>query len=92
MSSATRSPGALQVRLHRIEGKVRGINGMVADDKDCIDIITQVAATTRALQAVALLILDDHLHQCLQQPNPTGRPREDRVEQASRAIARLVRS
>ncbi|PZU40768.1 MAG: CopY family transcriptional regulator [Arsenicicoccus sp.] len=91
-TGARSSPVALQVRLHRIEGQVRGISGMVADEKDCIDILTQVAATTRALQAVALLLLDDHLHQCLQQPDLTGRPQEDRVEQASRAIARLVRS
>lgn len=90
-TGARSSPVALQ-RLHRIEGQVRGISGMVADDKDCIDILTQVAATTRALQAVALLLLDDHLHQCLQQPDLTGRPQEDRVEQAARAIARLVRS
>ena len=93
MTTGTRtSPVALQVRLHRIEGQVRGISGMVADEKDCIDILTQVATTTRALRAVALLLLDDHLHQCLRQPDPTGRPPEDRVEQASRAIARLVRS
>ncbi|MGD8149315.1 metal-sensitive transcriptional regulator [Ornithinimicrobium sp. Y1694] len=93
MTPATRtSPVALQVRLHRIEGQVCGINAMVADDKDCIDIITQVAATTRALQAVALLLLDEHLHQWLRQPDLTGRPPEDRVEQAARAIARLVRS
>lgn len=93
MTTGTRtSPVALQVRLHRIEGQVRGINAMVTDDKDCIDILIQVAATTRALQAVALLLLDDHLHQWLRQPDPTGRPPEDRVEQAARAIARLVRS
>ena len=89
MTTGTRSsPVALQVRLHRIEGQVRGINAMVTDDKDCIDILTQVAATTRALQAVALLLLDDHLHQCLRQHDPTGRPPEDRVEQVSEAQAR----
>lgn len=86
------SPVALQVRLHRIEGQVRGISRMVASDQDCIDILTQVAAATRALQAVALLLLDDHLHQCLQPAGDTGRPQEDQVEQALRAIARLVRS
>ncbi|WP_131103855.1 metal-sensitive transcriptional regulator [Ornithinimicrobium sufpigmenti] len=92
MSSVTRSPVALQVRLRRIEGQVRGISGMVAGDEDCIDILTQVAATTRALQAVALLLLDDHLHQCFEQPGDAASPHVDQVEQASRAIARLVRS
>ncbi|RIK16553.1 MAG: transcriptional regulator [Acidobacteria bacterium] len=93
MTTGTRSsPLALEVRLHRIEGQVRGINAMLTDDKDCIDILTQVAATTRALQAVALLLLDDHLHQCLRRLDPAGRPHEEQVEQAARAIARLVRS
>ncbi|MGC5583177.1 metal-sensitive transcriptional regulator [Ornithinimicrobium sp. W1665] len=86
------SPAAIQVRLHRVEGQVRGISRMIEEDAACIDILTQVAAATRALQSVALLLLDDHLHQCLHQPGDDHRVREERVQDAARAIARLVRS
>ena len=56
---------ALVKRLHRIEGQVRGIEKMVADDRYCIDIITQISATTTALEAVAFKILDDHVNHCV---------------------------
>jgi CsoR family transcriptional regulator, copper-sensing transcriptional repressor len=52
-------------RLHRIEGQVRGIEGMVEGDRYCIDILTQIAAVTTALDSVALLILDDHVSHCV---------------------------
>ena len=52
-------------RLHKIEGQVRGIARMVEDDRYCIDVLTQVSAATRALQQVALSLLDDHLRHCV---------------------------
>ncbi|EWT07730.1 transcriptional regulator [Intrasporangium chromatireducens Q5-1] len=77
-------------RLHRIEGQVRGIARMVEQDRYCIDVLTQVAATTRALQAVALLVLENHLRGCLSEPD--GSARDTKVTEAAEAIARLVRS
>jgi DNA-binding FrmR family transcriptional regulator len=56
---------ALAKRLHRIEGQVRGIERMVEEDRYCIDILTQIAAVSTALQAVALKILDDHVRHCV---------------------------
>jgi DNA-binding FrmR family transcriptional regulator len=57
--------GALVKRLHRIEGQVRGLERMVTDDRYCIDILTQVAAVTTALDNVAFLILDEHVTHCV---------------------------
>ena len=56
---------AIQRRLKRIEGQVRGLQRMVDEDKYCIDVLDQVSATTRALQAVALELLDDHMAHCV---------------------------
>ena len=56
---------ALVRRLHRIEGQVRGIEKMVAGDRYCIDIITQISAVTTALEAVAFKILDEHVNHCV---------------------------
>ena len=56
---------ALIKRLHRIEGQVRGIERMVADDRYCIDIITQVAAVTTALESLGFLVLDEHVQHCV---------------------------
>ena len=81
--------GELIGRLHRVEGQVRGIAGMVETDRYCIDILTQIAAASRALESVALGLLDDHLRHCLVDPEA---PREALVNAASEAIARLVRS
>ena len=80
-------------RLKRIEGQVRGIARMVEEDKYCIDILTQVSAVTRALQAVALGLVEDHLGHCVTQAIEAGGPDADaKVKEASEAIARLVRS
>ena len=64
--------GALVKRLHRIEGQVRGVEGMVEDDRYCIDILTQIAAVTTALDSVALLILDDHVSHCVARALASG--------------------
>lgn len=78
-------------RLRRIEGQVRGLQRMVEADTYCIDILTQVSAVTRALESVALGLLDDHLHHCITQ-TATPEAVEDKIAEASAAIARLVRA
>ncbi len=80
-------------RLARIEGQVRGIARMVEQDKYCIDVLTQVSAATKALQAVALELLDEHLSHCLVHAVESGGAEKDaKLREASEAIARLVRS
>ena len=84
---------AYRKRLRRIEGQVRGIEAMVEDDRYCIDILTQVSAVTKALQAVALELLNEHLAHCVREAIDAGGPEADaKVAEASAAIARLVRS
>jgi DNA-binding FrmR family transcriptional regulator len=81
------------MRLRRIEGQVRGLQRMVESDKYCIDILTQVAAVTRALQSVALGLLDEHLSHCVAEAVTQGGDTADaKIREASAAIARLVRS
>ena len=80
-------------RLRRIEGQVRGLERMVEDDAYCIDVLTQVSAATKALHAVALELLDDHLGHCVRDAVAAGGPgADDKVAEASAAIARLVRA
>ncbi|ABS06046.1 metal-sensitive transcriptional regulator [Kineococcus radiotolerans] len=80
-------------RLRRIEGQVRGLHRMVEEDTYCIDVLTQVSAATKALQAVALSLLDDHLAHCVADAARQGGEVADaKVKEASDAIARLVRS
>jgi CsoR family transcriptional regulator, copper-sensing transcriptional repressor len=80
-------------RLRRIEGQIRGLQRMVEEDKYCIDILTQVAAATRALQAVALGLLEEHLGHCVVNAvSEGGDAATDKIREASDAIARLVRS
>jgi DNA-binding FrmR family transcriptional regulator len=80
-------------RLRRIEGQVRGLERMVDEDAYCIDMMTQISAATRALEAVALELLDAHLRHCVTEAIASGGPdAEAKVAEASTAIARLVRS
>jgi DNA-binding FrmR family transcriptional regulator len=80
-------------RLRRIEGQVRGLQRMIEQDQYCIDILTQVAAATKALQSVALGLLEEHLAHCVAQALADGGDTADaKVREASDAIARLVRS
>lgn len=84
---------ALAARLRKIEGQVRGIARRIDDDTYCIDVLTQVSATTKALEAVALALLDDHLMHCVAEVTEQGGPvAEEKLREASAAIARLVRS
>ncbi|CAM2981216.1 MULTISPECIES: metal-sensitive transcriptional regulator [Actinomycetes] len=80
-------------RLRRIEGQARGLQRMVEDEKYCIDILTQVAAMTKALQAVSLGLLEEHMSHCVvdaaRQSEEQG---QEKVKEATEAIARLVRS
>src|SRR6266496_4378701 len=80
-------------RLRRIEGQIRGLQRMVEEDKYCIDILTQVSAATKALQSFSLELLDEHLAHCVGEAAQKGGPEADqKVREASDAIARLVRS
>ena len=80
-------------RLRRIEGQARGLQRMVEEEKYCIDILTQVSAMTKALQSVALGLLDEHMAHCVLDAAKTGGPEgETKLKEASDAIARLVRA
>ncbi|WP_347351977.1 metal-sensitive transcriptional regulator [Intrasporangium sp.] len=80
-------------RLRRIEGQARGLQRMVEDEQYCIDILTQVSAMTKALQAFSLKLLDEHLNHCVLEAARHGGPEADhKIQEASEAIARLVRS
>ena len=93
MAGYSDTKDGVQKRLRRIEGQVRGLQRMVDEDKYCIDVLDQVAAVTKALQAVALQLLDEHLSHCVRAAVDAGGPEADaKVAEASAAIARLVRS
>ncbi|MDQ1403436.1 MAG: CsoR family transcriptional regulator, copper-sensing transcriptional repressor [Actinomycetota bacterium] len=80
-------------RLKRIEGQVRGLQAMIDDDRYCIDVLTQISAATKALQAVAVGLLDEHIGHCVRDAIEAGGPEaEAKVAEASAAIARLVKS
>jgi DNA-binding FrmR family transcriptional regulator len=75
----------LLTRLSRIEGQVRGVQGMVEDDRYCIDVLTQISAVQAALDKVALGVLDDHARHCLTGDAP------DKTDEIMAAVARLMR-
>ncbi len=80
-------------RLRRIEGQVRGVARMVEEDAYCIDVLTQLSAATRALQSVAMGLLDEHLSHCVvAAAREGGEEQEIKLREASEAIRRLVRS
>jgi len=84
---------AIRARLRRIEGQMRGLQRMVDEDAYCIDILTQISAANRALQSVALELLDAHLEHCVRDAIDAGGPEADaKIAEASAAIARLVKS
>ncbi|WP_407343564.1 metal-sensitive transcriptional regulator [Pengzhenrongella phosphoraccumulans] len=81
------------IRLRRIEGQVRGIANMVEQDTYCIDVLTQVSAASRALQSMALGLLEEHMSHCLvAAARVGGDEQEAKLKEATAAIARLVRS
>ena len=85
--SATKD--GLRRRLRRIEGQVRGIEGMVTDDRYCIDVLTQISAVQAALDKVALGLLDDHAAHCVL--GAAEGEKEERTEELMAAVARLMR-
>ncbi|WP_205875912.1 copper-sensing transcriptional repressor RicR [Mycobacterium camsae] len=80
-------------RLRRIEGQVRGIARMIEEDKYCIDVLTQISAVNSAMRSVALNLLDEHLNHCVTRAvSEGGGEADEKLAEASAAIARLVRS
>lgn len=80
-------------RLKRIEGQVRGLQRMIDEDTYCIDILTQVSAATKALQSVAVGLLDQHVRHCVSNAIANDPAEAERmVTEATRAIERLVKS
>ncbi|MEP7762811.1 metal-sensitive transcriptional regulator [Sanguibacter sp. 25GB23B1] len=80
-------------RLRRVEGQVRGIARMVDEDTYCIDVLTQIAAVTKALQAVSIGLVEDHLGHCVvEAAQSSDEEGQEKVREAADAIARLVRS
>lgn len=92
MPGYTDKKGAVQQRLRRIEGQVRGVQRMVDDDAYCIDVLTQISAATRALQSVAMLLVEDHLAHCVAGAMADGADVDAKIREATDAIGRLVRS
>jgi len=87
------SKDQLLARLRRVEGQVRGLQQMVEADRYCIDVLTQISAVTKALQSVAVGMLDDHLRHCVADAVSAGGPDGDRkLAEATQAIERLVKS
>jgi DNA-binding FrmR family transcriptional regulator len=80
-------------RLRRVEGQVRGLQRLVENDTYCIDVLTQVSAATKALQAVAVELVEDHLSHCVADAVQAGGDEADtKVQEATAAIARLLRT
>ncbi|GAA3864702.1 metal-sensitive transcriptional regulator [Saccharothrix violaceirubra] len=93
MHGYTADKDAYLKRLRRIEGQVRGLQRMVENDDYCIDVLTQISAATKALQAVSLGLLDEHLKHCVAQAVAEGgEVAEEKIAEASAAIGRLVKS
>ena len=87
------SKDQLLARLRRVEGQIRGLQQMVEADRYCIDVLTQISAVTKALQSVAVGMLDDHLRHCVADAVSAGGPDGDRkLAEATLAIQRLVKS
>ena len=81
-----------RARLRRIEGQVRGLQRMVDEDQYCVDILVQVSAATRALQGVALGLLDEHVRHCVRDAVADGGDGDAKIAEAMTAVARLVKS
>ncbi len=80
-------------RLRKIEGQVRGIHRMVDEEQYCIDVLTQIASVTKALQSLAVRLLDEHLHHCVSAAVASGGPEgAEKLTEATKAIERLLKS
>jgi DNA-binding FrmR family transcriptional regulator len=85
----TATKDQLQTRLRRIEGQVRGVQGMVEDDRYCIDVLTQISAVQAALDKVALGLLDDHARHCI--AGADGDDATEKTDELMAAVGRLMR-
>jgi DNA-binding FrmR family transcriptional regulator len=93
MASYSNDREAYLARLRRVEGQIRGLQRMIEQGKYCIDILTQVSAATKALQAFSLQLLEKHLQTCVvDAASGSDDEARDKVREASEAISRLVRS
>ena len=89
----TDDKSAILARLKKVEGQVRGVSKMVQDDRYCIDVLQQISAATRALQSVALHLLDEHMSHCVVAAvQAGGDEKQVKLREASAAISQLVRS
>jgi CsoR family transcriptional regulator, copper-sensing transcriptional repressor len=79
-------------RLRRVEGQVRGLQRMINEDTYCIDVLTQVAAVQRALDAVAVRLLDEHIRHCVREAAADQERLDEKVTEVTQAVARLVRA
>jgi CsoR family transcriptional regulator, copper-sensing transcriptional repressor len=86
----TASKDELQARLKRIEGQIRGIEGMVAEDRYCIDVLTQISAARAALDKVALGLIDDHAHHCVMGAESAAE-RDEKTAELMDAVGRSMR-
>ena len=86
----TATKDQLATRLRRIEGQVRGVQGMIADDRYCIDVLTQISAIQAALDKVALGLLDDHAHHCVTGERDAAE-RDAKTDELMAAVGRLMR-
>lgn len=92
MKRGTQDKKKLVNRLHRVEGQIRGIEKMVDDDKYCIDIITQLAAATTALDQIGLKVIDDHVRGCVKEALASGnKESEKKVEELLASVERYAR-
>jgi CsoR family transcriptional regulator, copper-sensing transcriptional repressor len=83
----------LLARLRRVEGQIRGLQQMVEADRYCVDVLTQISAVTKALQSVAVGLLDDHLRSCVAEAvSAGGREADHKLTEATAAIERLLKS
>ena len=93
MVGYTTDKDELLSRLRKIEGQVRGVAQMIEDDRYCIDVLTQVAAVTRALQSVSVGLFDDHLRHCVADAVAAGGAEADRkLTEATAAVQRLLKT
>jgi CsoR family transcriptional regulator, copper-sensing transcriptional repressor len=92
MHGYSASKDEYRARLRRIEGQVRGLQRMVDEDQYCVDILVQVSAATRALQGVALGLLDEHVRHCVRDAVADGSDGDAKIAEAMTAVARLVKS
>jgi DNA-binding FrmR family transcriptional regulator len=90
----TMSKANYKTRLRRIEGQVRGLQRMVDQDEYCIDILTQISAVTKALQSVAVGLLDEHVRHCIRDATiaKDNARADEMVDEATKAIERLIKT